>query len=76
MGVRSSEVFAEIGPWQGETTEEIMAVLTEARREGESSVANNLLVAQTPTCARVSDFAASGRWSPSMLEIAVERRCR
>lgn len=29
-----SAVFAEIGPWEGESTEEIMQFFREARREG------------------------------------------
>jgi hypothetical protein len=30
----AAELFAEVGPWAGETTEEILAVLAEARRQG------------------------------------------
>ena len=33
-GRSAADAFAEIGPWQGETTAEIMAILGEARREG------------------------------------------
>jgi len=33
-GRSAADIFAEIGPWQGETTEEIMAILAQARREG------------------------------------------
>ena len=33
--VRSAaDVFAEIGPWEGETTEEMLNFLAEARRQG------------------------------------------
>jgi hypothetical protein len=35
-GRSAADAFAEVGPWQGETTEEIMAILAEARREGSS----------------------------------------
>lgn len=30
----AAELFAEPGPWAGETTEEILALLAEARRQG------------------------------------------
>lgn len=30
----AAEVFAELGPWAGESTEEILQVLAEARRSG------------------------------------------
>jgi plasmid stabilization system protein ParE len=30
----AAAVFAEIGPWEGETTEEVLAILAEARRDG------------------------------------------
>lgn len=30
----AADVFAELGPWEGETTEEILAILAEARRRG------------------------------------------
>jgi len=30
----AADVFAEIGPWAGETTEEMLAVLAAARRRG------------------------------------------
>jgi len=30
----AAELFAEIGPWAGETTEEILSVLAEARHRG------------------------------------------
>lgn len=34
-GERSAAaVFAEIGPWEGETTEEVLAILAEARHGG------------------------------------------
>lgn len=33
-GKSVADILAEIGPWEGETTEEIMAILREARREG------------------------------------------
>jgi hypothetical protein len=33
--VRSAaDAFAEIGPWEGETTEEMLSLLAEARRQG------------------------------------------
>jgi hypothetical protein len=35
-GRSAADVFAEIGPWQGESTEEIMTFLAQARREGAS----------------------------------------
>ena len=31
-GRSAASVFAEIGPWEGETTEELLAILAEARR--------------------------------------------
>ena len=30
----AASVFAEIGPWEGETTEELLAILAEARHRG------------------------------------------
>jgi hypothetical protein len=33
-GELAADVFREIGPWEGESYEEIRAILTEARREG------------------------------------------
>ena len=30
----AADVFAEIGPWAGETTDEIMAILAAAREQG------------------------------------------
>jgi hypothetical protein len=30
----AADVFAEIGPWEGETTEEMLKFLAEARRQG------------------------------------------
>ncbi len=33
-GVSAADLFREIGPWEGETTEEILEVLAEARRQG------------------------------------------
>ena len=33
-GKSAAELFAEVGPWAGETTEEILAILAEARRHG------------------------------------------
>ena len=30
----AGDLFAEIGPWAGETTEQILALLAEARRQG------------------------------------------
>jgi hypothetical protein len=33
-GRSAAAVFAEIGPWEGETTEEMLAFLAEARRAG------------------------------------------
>lgn len=33
-GRSAAAVFAEIGPWEGETTEEVLAILAEARRRG------------------------------------------
>ena len=34
-GERSAAAaFAEIGPWEGETTEEVLAILAEARHRG------------------------------------------
>jgi len=35
LAIRSAaDVFAEIGPWEGETTEEMFKFLAEARRQG------------------------------------------
>jgi hypothetical protein len=33
-GRSAASVFGEIGPWEGETTEELLAFLAEARRRG------------------------------------------
>lgn len=33
-GKSAADLFAEVGPWAGETTEEILAILAEARRHG------------------------------------------
>lgn len=33
-GRSAADLFAEIGPWVGETNEEILAILAEARRHG------------------------------------------
>lgn len=33
-GKSAASVFAEIGPWEGETTEELLAILAEARHRG------------------------------------------
>lgn len=33
-GRSAAQLFAEVGPWAGETTEEILALLAEARRQG------------------------------------------
>jgi len=33
-GRSAADLFAEAGPWAGETTEEILAMLAEARRHG------------------------------------------
>lgn len=33
-GRSAAAVFAEIGPWEGETTEYVLAILAEARRRG------------------------------------------
>ena len=33
-GRSAASVFAEIGPWRGETTEELLAVLAESRSHG------------------------------------------
>ena len=33
-GRTAAELFGEIGPWAGETTEEILELLAEARRQG------------------------------------------
>jgi len=33
-GKSAAELFAEIGPWEGESTEEMFAFFREARREG------------------------------------------
>jgi hypothetical protein len=33
-GRSAAVLFAEIGPWEGETTEEILAILADARRAG------------------------------------------
>jgi hypothetical protein len=41
-GRSAADAFAEIGPWQGETTAEIMAILGEARREGSNRRGPNL----------------------------------
>jgi len=31
----AAELFAELGPWAGETTEELLEMLAEARRQGD-----------------------------------------
>ena len=33
-GRSAAELFAAVGPWAGETTEEILAILADARRHG------------------------------------------
>lgn len=33
-GKSAADLFAEIGPWEGESTEELIAFLRDARREG------------------------------------------
>ena len=33
-GLSAADLFALVGPWAGETTAEILAILTEARRKG------------------------------------------
>jgi hypothetical protein len=33
-GQKAADLFGEIGPWEGESTEEIMGLLSEARRRG------------------------------------------
>ena len=33
-GRSAASVFAELGPWEGETTEEVLAILAEARHRG------------------------------------------
>ncbi len=33
-GKKAADLFGEIGPWEGESTEEIMRLLSEARRRG------------------------------------------
>jgi hypothetical protein len=33
-GTSAASVFGEIGPWEGETTEELLAILAEARSRG------------------------------------------
>lgn len=30
----AAELFADVGPWVGETTEEVLALLADARRQG------------------------------------------
>jgi hypothetical protein len=30
----AADAFAELGPWEGESTEELLALLSEARRKG------------------------------------------
>ena len=30
----AADLFAEVGPWAGETTDEILAILAEGRRQG------------------------------------------
>ena len=42
LGRSAAELFAEIGPWEGETTEEILAVLAEARRQGGQRIVADL----------------------------------
>lgn len=34
IGTSAADVFAALGPWSGETTEEILGILGEARRGG------------------------------------------
>ncbi len=34
IGQKAADLFGEIGPWEGESTEEIMGLLSEARRRG------------------------------------------
>lgn len=34
IGQSAADVFASLGPWSGETTEEILDILSEARRGG------------------------------------------
>jgi hypothetical protein len=38
----AAELFAEIGPWAGETTDEILALLVEARRHGAQRTVSDL----------------------------------
>ena len=38
----ATEVFAGLGPWAGESTAEIMAILAEARREGSQREVSDL----------------------------------
>lgn len=33
-GRTAAAVFAELGPWEGETTEEVLAILAQARHRG------------------------------------------
>jgi hypothetical protein len=33
-GQKAADLFGEIGPWEGESTEEIIGLLSEARRRG------------------------------------------
>ena len=42
VGRSAADAFAEVGPWQGETTDEIMAILAQARREGSGRGIPNL----------------------------------
>ena len=41
-GKTAAELFDEIGPWEGESTEEIMRLLAEARRQGGRREVSNL----------------------------------
>ena len=34
IAVSAADIFREIGPWEGETTEQILELLAEARRSG------------------------------------------
>jgi hypothetical protein len=38
----AADTFAELGPWEGETTEELLAMFAEARRTGSRRVVSDL----------------------------------
>jgi hypothetical protein len=41
-GTTAAEIFDELGPWEGESTDELLSILHEARRSGGSRAISNL----------------------------------